>query len=136
GSAALGLAIVIVLALALGLLFAAVNVFFRDFGQVVDILALVIPWSTPMIYRWTAVKTSASALGLQVYLANPLAIAVSLFQRACWWPTTGRPFRQGDQRFPDHLTTRGLVALTAASVLLVIGQAVFRRVQWRFAQEV
>ena len=135
GSAALGLAIVIVLALALGLLFSAVNVFFRDFGQVVDILALVIPWTTPMIYRWTAVKMSASTLGLQIYLANPLAIAVSLFQRAFWWPTTGRPFRPGDQRFPDHLTTRGLVALAAAIVLLAIGQTVFRRVQWRFAQE-
>ena len=135
GSAALALAIVVVLALAFGLLFAAVNVFFRDFGQVVDILTLVIPWTTPMIYRWTAVKRSASALGLQIYLANPLATAVSLFQRAFWWPTTGRPFRPGDQRFPDHLTTRGLAALTGAVLLLGLGQVVFRRVQWRFAQE-
>lgn len=135
GSAVLALAIVIILALALGLMFAAANVFFRDFGQVVDILTIVIPWTTPMVYRWIAVKRSASALGLQMYLANPVATAVSLFQRAFWWPTTGRPFRPGDQRFPDHLTLRGLIALGAAVVLLGIGQLVFRRVQWRFAQE-
>lgn len=135
GSAALGLAIVVVLALAFGLLFAAINVFFRDFGQVVDILAIVIPWTTPMIYRWTAVRDATSDLGLQIYLANPLVTAVSLFQRAFWWPATGRPFRPGDHAFPDHLTVRGLASLGVAVVLLGIGQLVFRRLQWRFAQE-
>jgi ABC-2 type transport system permease protein len=135
GSAFLALAIVIVLAMALGLLFSAVNVFFRDFGQVVDILVIVIPWSTPMIYRWTAVKRSASDLGLQIYLANPLGTAVSLFQRAFWWPATGRRFRPGDSAFPDHLTERGLVSLGGALVLLGVGQLVFRRLQRRFAQE-
>jgi ABC-2 type transport system permease protein len=133
GSAALALAIVLVLALGLGLLFAAVNVFYRDFGQVVDILAIVIPWSTPMIYRWTAVKASASALGLQIYLANPLGTAVSLFQRAFWWPSTGRPLRPG--LFPGHLTQRGLAALAGALVVLGLGQLAFHRLQRRFAQE-
>jgi ABC-2 type transport system permease protein len=135
GSAVLALAIVIPLALALGLLSAAVNVFFRDFGQVVDILTLVVPWSTPMVYRWTAVKASASALGLQIYLANPMVTAVSLFQRAFWWPATGRVYRPGDNAFPDHLTTRGLASLAVALVLLAACQTVFRRAQWRFAQE-
>jgi ABC-2 type transport system permease protein len=135
GSAVLALAIVIVLALAFGLIFSAVNVFFRDFGQVVDILVIVIPWSTPMIYRWTAVRRSASELGLQIYLANPLGTAVSLFQRAFWWPATGRPYRPGDLAFPDHLTERGLVSLAGALLLLGLGQLVFRRLQRRFAQE-
>lgn len=133
GSAVLALAIVVVTALGLGLLFAAVNVFYRDFGQAVDILAIVIPWSTPMIYRWTAVKAAASGLGLQVYLANPLGTAVSLFQRAFWWPATGRPLRPG--LFPDHLTLRGLAALAGGLVLLGLGQIVFHRLQRRFAQE-
>jgi ABC-2 type transport system permease protein len=135
GSAALALAIVIVLAMAFGLLFSAVNVFFRDFGQVVDILVIVIPWSTPMIYRWTAVRNATSDLGLQIYLANPLGTAVSLFQRAFWWPATGRHFRPGDLAFPDHLTQRGLASLGGALVLLGVGQVVFRRLQRRFAQE-
>jgi ABC-2 type transport system permease protein len=134
-SAALALAIVVVLALAFGLLFAAVNVFFRDFGQVVDILAIVIPWTTPMIYRWNAVRVSASDFWLQVYLANPLVTAVSLFQRAFWWPATGRTFRPGDHAFPDHLTERGLASLGAALLLLGAGQLVFHRMQRRFAQE-
>jgi ABC-2 type transport system permease protein len=139
GSAALALAIVVVLAMAFGLLFSAVNVFFRDFGQVVDILALVIPWTVPMIYPWTAVRdATGGGWGLGLYLANPLATAVSLFQRAFWWPGTDiRGLKMSDKTFmfPDHLTTRGLYSLVAATVLLGLAQLVFARLQRRFAQE-
>lgn len=134
-SAAVGLAIVVVLATAFGLLFSAVNVFFRDFGQVVDILVIVIPWSTPMIYPWARVRGAVSDAWLQVYLANPLATAVSLFQRAFWYPTTGRHFHPGDMTFPPHLTERGFAALGGALVLLVLAQLAFHRMQRRFAQE-
>jgi ABC-2 type transport system permease protein len=145
GSMALGFAIVAVLGMALGLLFAAVNVFFRDFGQVVDILSIVIPWTAPMIYPWTAVQEAAgNGLGLQIYLANPLATATLLFQRAFWWPADphkvklpdGTPlFPDGRHAFPGHLTVRGLVGLLTAVVLLGLAQLVFFRLQRRFAQE-
>jgi ABC-2 type transport system permease protein len=146
GSAVLAFAIVAVFGLAFGMLFAAVNVFFRDFGQVVDILAIVIPWSVPMIYPWTAVR-DATGEGwlLDLYLGNPLATAVSLFQRAFWWPGADRTFTgpnhdvpafpNGQPAFPDHLTERGLIALLAATVLLSLAQLVFSRLQRRFAQE-
>jgi ABC-2 type transport system permease protein len=141
----LGLAIVAVLGLGFGLLFSAVNVFFRDFGQVVDILTIVIPWSVPMIYPWTAVQEAAgNGLGLQLYLANPLATSTLLFQRAFWWPADphraaapdGTPlFPDGRHAFPDHLTLRGLASLLVALVLLGIAQLAFARLQRRFAQE-
>lgn len=142
GSMALGFAIVAVLGMAFGLLFAAVNVFFRDFGQVVDILTIVIPWTVPMIYPWTAVQQAGT--GLSVYLANPLATATLLFQRAFWWPSDphrvtapdGTPlFPDGGHAFPGHLTVRGLASLLAALVLLGAAQFVFMRLQRRFAQE-
>jgi ABC-2 type transport system permease protein len=144
-SAVLALAIVAVLAMAFGLLFAGINVFFRDFGQVVDILALVIPWTVPMIYPWTAVRDATGGGGLlDLYLANPLSVAVALFQRAFWWPTADRWFigperipalPNGRPAFPDHLTQRGLISLAAAAVLLAVAQLVFSRLQRRFAQE-
>lgn len=137
GSAALGFAIVAVLSTAVALLFSGVNVFFRDFGQVVDILSILIPWSVPMIYPWTVVRDffGTGSWQLEAYLANPLAVAVSLFQRAFWWPTTGRSFTPWDHTFPDHLTVRGLVALAFALAFLSAAQATFFRLQRRFAQE-
>jgi ABC-2 type transport system permease protein len=145
GSAVLAFGIVGVLATAFGLLFSAVNVLFRDFGQVVDILNIVIPWSVPMIYPWTTVQEAThGGWPLAVYLANPLSTAVLLFERAFWWPTNhhaptlpdGRPALPGGlPAFPAHLTVRGLVSLLAAVVLLGVAQLMFARLQRRFAQE-
>jgi ABC-2 type transport system permease protein len=137
GSAALAFAIVAVLSTAVALLFSGVNVFFRDFGQVVDILGILIPWSVPMIYPWTVVRDffGPGSRLTEAYLANPLAVAVSLFQRAFWWPTTGRHFTPQDHTFPGHLTVRGLAALAFALLLLGAAQGVFSRLQRRFAQE-
>jgi ABC-2 type transport system permease protein len=144
-SALLAFAIVAILGLAFGMLFAAVNVFFRDFGQVVDIVAIVIPWSVPMIYPWTTVRdATGGGWLLDLYLANPLSVAVNLFQRAFWWPGTKQTFIEplhvpafpnGDPAFPDHLTQRGLISLAAAVMLLGVAQLVFHRLQRRFAQE-
>jgi ABC-2 type transport system permease protein len=145
GSIVLAFGIVATLAMAFGLLFGAVNVFFRDFGQVVDIINIVVPWSVPMIYPWTTVQEAThGGWLLQTYLANPLTSAVLLFERAFWWPANdqaltlpnGAPALPGGRlAFPYHLTTRGLVSLLAALVLLAVAQLVFARLQRRFAQE-
>ncbi|MDN3357991.1 ABC transporter permease [Actinomadura sp. DC4] len=145
GSMLLAFGIVATLAMAFGLLFAAVNVFFRDFGQVVDIINIVVPWSVPMIYPWTTVQEATQGGWLlQAYLANPLTSAVLLFERAFWWPTNdqaltlpnGAPALPGGRlAFPYHLTTRGLASLLGALVLLAVAQLVFARLQRRFAQE-
>jgi ABC-2 type transport system permease protein len=145
GSILLAFGIVATLAMAFGLLFGAVNVFFRDFGQVVDIINIVVPWSVPMIYPWTTVQEAThGGWLLQAYLANPLTNAVLLFERAFWWPTNdqaltlpnGAPALPGGRlAFPYHLTTRGLVSLLSALVLLAVAQVVFARLQRRFAQE-
>ncbi|QKG24741.1 ABC transporter permease [Actinomadura verrucosospora] len=130
GAGALGLAIVVVLGFGIGLIFAAVNVFFRDLEQVVDISMIVITWSVPMIYPWTAVSGKAPGWVLDLYLANPLVTAISLFQRACWYPGTDGTFA-----FPPHLYGRAAIALTASVLILIAGRLVFARLQKRFAQE-
>jgi ABC-2 type transport system permease protein len=138
GSAVLAIAIVFTLGMAAGLLVSSLNVLFRDMGQVVDILNIVIPWSVPMMYYWTSVR-AATGTGplLQLYLANPLGSAISLFQRAFWWPSldpTG-PYPDDQTIFPSHLTERGLISLGGAIVLLGVAQLIFMRIQRRFAQE-
>jgi ABC-type polysaccharide/polyol phosphate export permease len=129
-AAVLAFAIVAVLGMALGLLCAAYNVFFRDFEQVIDILNIVIVWSVPMIYPWTVVRDRAPELLSHVYLASPLVTAVSLFQRSFWFPGTARLFR-----FPPHLFASGVTSLAAALLLLGLAQYVFARKQKRFAEE-
>jgi ABC-2 type transport system permease protein len=142
-SLVLALAIIALLSTAVALLFSGINVYFRDFGQVVDILGLLIPWSVPMIYPWSVVRDyfGAGSPMLEVYLANPLAVAVSLFQRAFWWPTTDGPAHstelavQHTLPFPEDLTYRGLYALAASLLLFGLAQFAFGRLQRRFAQE-
>ncbi|MFI0481859.1 ABC transporter permease [Actinomadura sp. 9N215] len=129
-AAVFGFAVVAVLGLGLGLLCAAVNVFFRDLEQVVDIMIVVITWSVPMIYPWTHVRDEAPGWVLEAYLANPLVSAVSLFQRAFWYPGTG-----GDFAFPPHLYARAAISLALAGLVFAVGSAVFARAQQRFAQE-
>ncbi|GGV20113.1 transport permease protein [Actinomadura cremea] len=129
-AAALGFSIIVVLGLGLGLLCAAVNVFFRDLEQVVDISMLVITWSVPMIYPWTHVRTHAPDWALDLYLSNPLVSAVSLFQKAFWLPGT-----RGDFTLPPDLYLHAGISLGLSVLVFLVGRAVFARMQKRFAQE-
>lgn len=131
GAALLGFAIIATFGMGIGLLFAALNVFFRDFEKIVDVVTIVTRWSAPMIYPWTLVRDAFNGgIGLQLYLANPLASGVSLFQRAFWFPTTGGGFE-----FPPHLFARGLATLAGVTLLVGVAQLVFSRLEKRFAQE-
>ncbi|MCA1719894.1 MAG: ABC transporter permease [Actinobacteria bacterium] len=130
-SAALGFSVVTLLVSGMGLLLAALNVYFRDFENIVDLLLIVVVWASPVLYPWTVVR---DALGdgwlLQVYLANPLTVATQLFQRAFWLPTAPRT-----ADLIPHLFARGLAALAFSFLVLVLGQLAFSRLEGRFAQE-
>lgn len=131
GAALLGFAIIAVFGMGVGFIFAAFNVFFRDFEKVVDVVTIVTRWSAPMIYPWTFVRDAFNGgIGLEIYLANPLAGAVTLFQRAFWLPVTDGTFE-----FPPHLFVRGLIIFAAVVMLFVLAQWVFGRMERRFAAE-
>jgi ABC-2 type transport system permease protein len=130
-AALLGFAIVTVLVTGLGLLLSALNVYFRDFENIVDLLLVVVVWLSPVLYPWSFVREAlGSGWLLELYLANPLTLAVQLFQRAFWAPGVER----GAELAPE-LFTRGAVALLVSLVVLVLGQRVFSRLEGRFAQE-
>ncbi|MFI0350644.1 ABC transporter permease [Actinomadura sp. 9N407] len=128
--AVVGLAIVVLFGIGLGLLCAAVNVFFHDMEQVVDITMIVVTWSVPMIYPWTHVRDHAPDWLLEVYLANPLVSAVSLFQRAFWEP--GAP---GALPPVPSLGAHTAAALGFAVAVFLVGHWAFATLQKRFAQE-
>lgn len=132
----LGFVIVAVLALGLGLLFGAVNVFYRDAENFVDLILMVATWGSPVLYTWGRVAKVAPDWAFFIYQLNPLTSAVELFHYAFWYGAADRPATlEGFSTNPEHLWAWGAVGLAISLVLVVLGQATFRRLEGRFAQE-
>lgn len=136
GAGILGYAIIIVFALALALALSVAQVFLRDTGQIVGIVNNFIRFGVPMMYPYSIVADRFRG-HTDLYLANPIADAVLLVQRCFWVPTTSDPQATAMAvtdpgatlvaAMPDHLFTRGFVALGVAIVLLFVAQMIFTR---------
>jgi ABC-2 type transport system permease protein len=120
----LGLAIIMILGTGLALLFAAANVFFRDFSNVVHILTNFVRFGVPMIYPYSIVHERFGAAA-QFYLYNPIADAVLLLQRCFWVGSTPHPAYTMHKHIPGSLFEFGFLALGISIVVLAIGQWVF-----------
>ena len=73
-AAVLGIAIMFTISLAVALAFSALNVSFRDFGNFVETIGMMVLWSAPQLYPWEFVADTLGPVGEQIYLANPVAI--------------------------------------------------------------
>lgn len=132
-SIASGFVIIALFSVGLGLLFTTANVFFRDAENIVDLIAMVATWASPVLYVWTMVRDVSPAWAMNLYLANPLTVAVELFHYGFWAPTTDD---LGAWHVPPHLFSVWTPVALALSVLLVlVGDAIFRRHEGHFAQE-
>ena len=124
----LAFALLLVFSTALALVLAAVNVYLRDVQYLVEIAIMVLFWTSPIVYSWEQVSMHMNGWMTQVYLANPITLAVQGFQRAFW--TAG-----ADEFVPTQLGLRMWIALAISLVLLWICQRLFTRLQGNFAQE-
>lgn len=130
-AAAGGFVIVAMLATGLGLLFGALNVYFRDSENFVDMLLMVATWASPVMYAWTMVSEKLGGFWFTVYQLNPITVAVEAFHFAFWLPTT-----DGSFQLPPHLLSVWLpFGLVVCAAILLLGQLTFRRLEGRFAQE-
>lgn len=127
----LGFFITMFLGLALALTFSVANVFFRDFGKLVQTLTQFVTFSVPMMYPYTLVEERFGATGAHYYLFNPVAEAVMLIQRCFWVGTTSDPAATAATHMPEDLFGRGLVMLGISVVLLVLAQLWFTRFEKR-----
>ena len=125
-----GVVIILTFALGLGLLFGAVNVRFRDAENIVELLLLLATWASPVLYFWTMVDEVFPSWITQIYLLNPITAGVELFHYAFWYPVTDT-----DLVLPPDLGWNALWAFLIAIITLFVGQAVFRRLEGRFAQD-
>ncbi len=130
----LGFVVVAVLATGLGLFFGSINVLFRDFENIVDLMLLVVTWTSPVLYQWSLVRQELPGWLWQVYQLNPVTSGVELFHYAFWYGAT-RPGAGPAATLPPHLFWYGGVSLVVALVVLAVGQFTFRRLEGRFAQE-
>lgn len=124
----LSLAVVLVWATALALLLSAVNVYLRDVQYLVDVALMILFWASPIVYAWHQVAGSVTGWLQDLYLLNPMTVAVLGFQRTFW-------VAGDDQLAPGHLAERLGLALAVGLVLLWVCQRVFARLQSNFAQE-
>lgn len=135
----LGFTVMAVFALTAALTFGALNVFYRDIQNLVDTISIFITWSVPMIYPLERIynATSKGAMpewGVDVYLLNPLANAVLLFER-CWWiPAAEDPVSADALQMPSYLFARGFACLGVGLVLLYLAQRLFSRLEGKFAE--
>lgn len=125
----LSLAVILCYALALGLVLAAVNVYLRDVQYLVEIGTNILFWASPVVYSWALVSQALNGSWLEnLYLSNPVTLAVLGMQRALWVAGT-------DQPAPPELTSRLFIALGVGLVLLWLAQRLFNRLEGNFAQE-
>ena len=121
---------VTVFGLALGILFGALDVFYQDAENLVDVINMLSSWVSPVLYKWTMVAAVLPGWGLKMYLLYPVTASVNLFQFGFWTPTT-----TGKEPLAPHLLINGVIALCISVVVLVLAEVVFKHLEGRFAQE-
>ena len=72
------------LGVAIGLILSAVNVYLRDVQYLVEVGVLIGFWLTPCVYSYAQLAGQAPQFITDVYLYNPMALAVMGFQKAFW----------------------------------------------------
>jgi ABC-2 type transport system permease protein len=124
----LAIVIIAILATGLGLFFGAINVSFRDAQNFVDLILVVATWGSPVLYQASALQKLPEWVQI-VYNLNPVTPAVELMHYGFWAPTTSDPSQAAG------FTWFTLIAFVVSVAILGIGQAVFRRLEGRFAQD-
>lgn len=130
---ALGIVLLSGFTAGVSMLFAAVNVSFRDLQELTQVLFLAWFYSTPVIYPLVFLSEGTARRFLPLILANPMTWYVELFHRVLY----GIPAIQGPNPLPTwpSLWTWG-VCVAWAAVALVAGYTLFTRRAVTFAKEV
>lgn len=127
------LGMVMIWALATGLLLSALNVYLRDIQYLTEVVMMLAMWASPIVYSWTMVKDVIATYSLpgwllELYLANPLTVGVMGFHRAFWGSGTAADY-------PPNLGLRMIIMSAVGLAFLWIAHRAFTRMQGNFAQE-
>lgn len=132
-AALLSIAIIVSYSLAIGLAFSALNVRYRDFQNFVETISHLVRWTVPMIFPFLLIHQLTNGNWVeQVWLLNPVAIAVLLAQRAFWVPALDD---SDVYLMPDYLFERGLAMLVVSLFFVWGAQKLFTRFEVKFAEQ-
>ena len=118
-------------AFGLSLIFAVLNVRFRDTQYIVEVGLVLSFWLSPVVYPWTAAHQFLATLPFgsffqQLYMANPFGLVVMSAQQALWPPIAteaGKVY----QFFDSPFATRLWLSVVASWIFLYIAQRIFAR---------
>ena len=95
---------------------------------IVELALMIGFWFSPIVYSFAMVQDVMGELFTQIYLLNPITLAVFGIQSVMW-------SKGADEMFPDGLKPALLIALGVGVLVLFICQRAFDRMQRDFAQE-
>ncbi|MFC0265841.1 ABC transporter permease [Alloscardovia macacae] len=119
-----------IFAFGMGLFFGSINVFYRDAQNATELVSMIAMWLAPSFYTWHQVASQLPHWGLQIYMANPIAIAVEAFHRGFWWGST-----DGSFTFASGWGLSISLSFVISLLMLAIGEFTFRKLEGGFAQE-
>lgn len=127
----LALVVLVVLASALGILFAAANVYLRDVGHLLELTLLAWFWLSAIVYPFRQID---ERLGDRASLAllNPMIPIVITFQKAIYNPVDDTVPTNGAGWYASIVGITGL----ASFVLLLVALWVFGRLEDNFSEEI
>lgn len=124
----ISLLVVLVWALALGLVLGALNVYLRDIQYLVEVVLMIGFWCTPTVYSFYMVQQLAGPVLTELYLLNPITLAVMGVQRGLWGPADMAVW-------PVNMFDRLFIMLLVGVVVLFVAHRIFSLLQRNFAQE-
>lgn len=134
--------ITLMLATGVGLMLAAMNVYFRDIEHFVSLGLLALFWFTPIVYAYDHIGQALISQFGEAYervaMLNPMIPIVTTFQRVMYNPTNFSVEEQAQFElllrptswYVENLAISGVVAL----VFMYIGLRVFARLESGFAE--
>jgi ABC-2 type transport system permease protein len=141
---ALAVVMISIFSVGLGMIFATLNVFFKDAENLVELITNISTWFSPVLYMFYQIR-DISGLPHQVfviYCLNPLTSAVELFHYAFWKPSLhGADFQLERApgvliyEAPPHLFEYAFIAFATSVLTLILGQIIFRKFEGRFAEK-
>jgi ABC-2 type transport system permease protein len=112
----------------LSLYLSALNVFFRDIQHFTEIALLAWFWITPVVYPISFIQESFPAWAERIYMLNPMAHIVLLWQRITYNSPVNGPQAA-------YFSVEGFVYAVVLSVFLLLsGYYLFCRLEGRFAE--
>ena len=124
-----GLLILATFATGLGLFFGSLNVKFRDAQNFVDLILMVVTWTSPVLYTYELIQKMLTPVGFEIFMSTPITAAINMFHEAFWAPTM-----HGSVTHIPQLWMYGFIGLGYSLIFLAIGQLVFTRMERTFAQ--